>query len=366
MSSVFASLLLGSAAQAAPAVPPPPPVRVSANPAKIELAIWNAGEISCDNGAVLPGSTLRTVKRTRHFPFRRVPRNVTYSFTLGNGSRAMSVTQVPQDRNPPVQSDFAPAISASVFPAMDQEANCEVTFTREVTPIEEATLEDLVFYRVFDRSARVSRENWDVHFPGDCRKRPYRRPLLQAYPDFRELPQSPGAPDWMVMRYSTDEDGRAAGVELVASSGNEALNASGVEAISQSRWTEANRSGCVHYYWLASDVIEAPEAPPESDFGEAPVACNLPSRWETEPRLTYPNTFQRRGIEGWAILRYDVAPWGQIGNVEVLDAQPAAEFAQTATNVLRSAKFRPLDTGLKGCIERVFFRLPEKPIDMEE
>ena len=66
----------------------------------------------------------------------------------------------------------------------------------------------------------------------------------------------------------------------------------------------------------------------------------------------------RRRIEGWAVVRYDAAPWGEIGNVTVLAAQPSADFGTQAQVVLRSAKVAPSESGFTGCVERVRFVMP--------
>ncbi|MEO0700334.1 MAG: energy transducer TonB, partial [Pseudomonadota bacterium] len=113
-------------------------------------------------------------------------------------------------------------------------------------------------------------------------------------------------------------------------------------------------------------VIEEPERPDLSPYGDQPEACEADDRWAVEPRLNYPRDYQRRGIEGWVTFRYDVAPWGKIGNVEVIDAQPAMDLVRYAQPVLTSAEYKPSKSGLSGCIERVVFKLPEKGAQSED
>jgi hypothetical protein len=52
-----------------------------------------------------------------------------------------------------------------------------------------------------------------------------------------------------------------------------------------------------------------------------------------------------------------VAPWGEIGNVRVLAAQPAAAFGLAAERGLRGARLAPGKQGLTGCIDTVRFRI---------
>ena len=75
--------------------------------------------------------------------------------------------------------------------------------------------------------------------------------------------------------------------------------------------------------------------------------------------MNFPEPFRRRPFEGWAVVRYDVAPWGATGNIEVLASEPAAAFGEQAKRVIASATKAPLSSGMAGCVDRVLFRLPE-------
>jgi TonB family protein len=70
--------------------------------------------------------------------------------------------------------------------------------------------------------------------------------------------------------------------------------------------------------------------------------------------LRFPEPYRRRAIEGWAVVTYDVAPWGEINNIQVKASQPSADFGAQAVTVLRSARVKP-GPGAVGCVERVRF-----------
>lgn len=57
------------------------------------------------------------------------------------------------------------------------------------------------------------------------------------------------------------------------------------------------------------------------------------------------------------MVRFDVAPWGEIGNIKVLEAQPAKAFGDSALGLLRSAKAAPVPRGYVGCLVPVRFKL---------
>ena len=65
--------------------------------------------------------------------------------------------------------------------------------------------------------------------------------------------------------------------------------------------------------------------------GKAGLAIDFPASDEDFDLV------QHCGIEGWEVFRYYVASWGEIGNVELLDAQPVRSPGDAAH------KLRPFD-----------------------
>lgn len=56
------------------------------------------------------------------------------------------------------------------------------------------------------------------------------------------------------------------------------------------------------------------------------------------------------------MVSFDVAPWGEIGNVKVVASEPTEEFGTHAVQVIRTAKFDTAPSGVSDCIERVVFK----------
>ncbi|MDH7975227.1 hypothetical protein QH494_23835 [Sphingomonas sp. AR_OL41] len=73
--------------------------------------------------------------------------------------------------------------------------------------------------------------------------------------------------------------------------------------------------------------------------------------------LHFPEAYQHRAIEGWAILVYDVAPWGEIGNAPVVASELSEGFGTQALSLIRSAKV-PTTQGLVGCVDPLRFKMP--------
>ncbi|HEX8216285.1 MAG TPA: TonB family protein, partial [Allosphingosinicella sp.] len=120
------------------------------------------------------------------------------------------------------------------------------------------------------------------------------------------------------------------------------------------------RKGCTYaFHRRQTEPLRAPPPPEEAAFRPADATC--PSErpaWAHMPPLVFPEEFRRRAIEGWAVLRYDVAPWGATGNVSVLASEPAAAFGEQAVRIVSGARRAAGTQGYTGCVTRVIFILP--------
>ena len=361
------SLLLGVAAPSAS----PPPIRLApreeGSPERVQqLATWTPGDISCGNGETLPGSLINAPipQRLRRSTSLSAP--ITLEFTLGPEGRAMSIATAEGSQLSSRAFDLPPALAGSALPTFATPQQCRVTFEETMGPLEEASLEDLVRMRAYNRSVRVPSEAWQRIVPGDCSEKPRPRPLTLGYPDFRGLPKPQGDRNWVFLSYDTDADGRPTNLEIVESSGSSELKTQATEAVARSQFTEGNRTGCLRYFWTGAGVVSEPERLDLDSYGDQPEACDADDKWAREPVLRYPETYRRRGIEGWVVMRYDVAPWGETGNIRVIDSQPTDDLGRFAVSVLNSAQYKEQEAGLTGCITRVRFRLPAPAVEEDE
>ena len=155
--------------------------------------------------------------------------------------------------------------------------------------------------------------------------------------------------------YDLDEKGRPINVRTIAGTGNTALDTAARKAVARSRFVAGARTGCMYPHWRGPLRIAPPPAPPEDAFGPTPHCPAAP--WAQQPRLIYPQAWNRRSIEGWAVVQFDVAPWGEVGNTRVLAAEPAEDFGREAMQVVRTARRAPSTSGASGCIERIRFAI---------
>lgn len=357
----FAPALLASPVCALPP-PPPPPMRgvPSEDVGKSFVLTWQPSEVTCGRGdrIAIVSMTLPDPQPAIS-PFTAGMEPLPVSFSIDATGRAESIS-LPALQGMSFQTrDLLPSLRASRFAVSAPQEGCTIRYVPRTHTIAEAPLETLARLGVAQR-LRMGKEAWDRLSPGDCRDAPRLAPLARSYPDFRKLARREGQREWTYVTYDVDSAGVPINVATAYTSGYDALDAEARAVVAAGRYAGGPRKGCVQAWWTGADEIPAPPIPPKAETQGNP-ACEGEDRWTRDPRLVFPVNYRERQIEGWAILRYDVAPWGQIGALEVVEAQPSAEFGEAAMNVIRNAKLKPQDSGFKGCIDRVIFRIRDRP-----
>lgn len=362
MLNVFPAFLAAIVAIAQPqgGTPPPPSIITAAPPAATSLdtgrglQMWTAGDVRCEGGAAPAVAVLRR-------PFNGLgrmggasPAPVTLRFAIDRAGRPHSIS-----RDTPVPAylinDIAPALASSRFAPGTAVAGCTIRYTSHVVALSDAPFAELVSYSINPRDGALPSEGWmRIRGGATCFAEPRPQALLRAYPEFQKISATPGVRDWSMIRFDIDADGRPVRPKLATGTGSRELDTASVAAVAASRFTRGPRAGCLHPYWRAAATLPAPPIP---DVAEAPSGpCAAGSGWASPPRLDYPPAYRSRAIEGWAILSYDVASWGAIGNVQVIDAQPSEDFGIAAKTMLERAR-RPAGAGASGCRTRVRYEM---------
>lgn len=324
------------------------------------LVQWTVGPVRCGGTVVDPVRLVRPRPELRYGETTAKTTGLRFRIDANGRPLSIKVTNEPGDF--PRSDDLAPALAASRFAAGADRTDCMVDYTSELVSFDVADPRDLMLYTLDQSSGRLPREGWDriASADTDCRRRPHPAPLLRAYPDFNGIAAVPGDRAWSMTAYDLNRRGRPVNVRTVAGTGDASLDVASRKAVARSRFAAGERKGCLYPYWRAPERIAAPPAPAESAFGPTPHCPR--GDWAQPPQLTYPPAWNRRKIEGWAVIRFDVAPWGEVGNIRVLASEPADAFGQQAVQVVRSARRAPSATGASGCIERVRFAIrPTRP-----
>ena len=140
-------------------------------------------------------------------------------------------------------------------------------------------------------------------------------------------------------------------------------------ALAQDTGSAAERSPDTIVTYSIRAVVTGDDSPVPAaltalgSFRVLPDTCSGEPKWAFLPPLGsyFPAAFRRRGIEGWAVVRFDVAPWGETGDVEVLASEPADAFGKAAARLIASARKAKAGRGDVGCVEKVLFKMPSTP-----
>ncbi len=340
------------------AAPPPQPAIVA--PPTPLLVEWSGGEVRCDGAPVTP---VRTVKPEPAVAASRPGADISQIelvFRIDAEGRPLDI-----DQSRPVVSamsaDLAPSLSLWRFEPRRERANCAIRFTPSTAAIATAPIEALRRFAAVSRSTSYGRNEVLARIrAGDCVSPRYPRVLLQGFPDYEMLPQESGTALLSVIGFDIGPDGKPTRVRVVGGDGNAALDRAAVAAQEQSRYATGDaRSGCtMPFVRRPGESVAAPPPPHLASFRPAGATCPRDIKWASMPPLSFPEAFRRRAIEGWAVVKFDLAPWGQPGNVEVVASAPADIFADNARSIVMRARAEARDGGgVTGCVERVVFRI---------
>jgi len=364
----------------AAAVPPPPPIGMGTSsppivttsgplPGSLRIVTFDPGTARCG------GEEQRPVLAELPFPagtmiYREeaAPAPIRIRFSIDQEGRPLGIT--PTQPVPLVGRDVAPALAAWRFEPGAARQDCEISFTLRSQAVEDADPAllhrylALVHPRQPGFNAAVGRAAFErTRLPGSTCFDPTPAVRQRVYPAFETIPQPLGTSSYTFLGFDIDARGRPTNARVLSSSGNEALDRQSLDAVSRSRFAPDARQGCSYFYYrTSSDAMEAPPPPaPEAFGGSGPGCPSEGAKWAEMPPLVFPTNFQRRNIEGWAVIGYDLAPWGAVGNVRVLKAEPAAEFGDHAKGIVQRARRPASDAGATGCVTRVVYKLPQRP-----
>lgn len=324
---------------------------------------YRPGAVNCEGAIVSPAFTTDPLPTGIPYAFSAPP-VMTVTFAIAADGRPISIAEPKLAPSPATyvpMDDLGPAVAAWRFSAGRERKGCSVTFSPLTVPVETAPLETLYRFLALPRLGWPGFEEAKKRAADTaCYKPQAAVPLLMAFPDLDKIPQPLSSTSWTMVGYDLDRAGKPARVRTLASDGNQALDRAGTAAVRKSRFVaQPARAGCTMSFVRHQRKPVAPPEMPAREAHPSSAACEALGRLEITQPMGFPEAFRRRGIEGWAIVRYDVAPWGATGNLRVLQAEPAAQFGEQALRIIGQAKRSTSGAGASGCVERVRFKLPE-------
>ncbi len=358
LSGLAATALLAPQAQALSTPPPPPFPGDHLGDVPLQWLKWVPGEVRCGGQAVAPVAMGQPVGRFGFVP-KGAPMQQRYRFRIDAAGRPLTIVQdTTMTFSQVAGDDPGAALAVSRFPAGPARSDCTIAFVAQGTPIDAAPPADLMAYSISPMFGRMSAPPaWKRITPAGstCFDTPRPAPLIRVLPDFDALPATPGVKDWSMVGYDLDAKGRPTKVRIVEGTGNRALDAASVKAIQGSRFTGGARTACLYPFWRKPAPVAAPESPDKASLRPEGSNCPADRPWAVMPKLIYPAAYRQRAIEGWAAIAYDVAPWGETGNIRVLASEPATAFGQQAIQIVRLARKAPSRENAIDCVEMVRF-----------
>jgi hypothetical protein len=365
----------------APAVPAPPPVVASGasivpSPRSTAIIVaYGAQGASCGgvdvpfaiNEPPLPtGATRYEPVSPANTQPPRPASDIVLSFHIDAQGRAVGIKREAATPSGPTlyvdSSDLEPALAVSRFASGRPRLDCRATYRATTVPLADADPQLLSAYMASGTAGSGARQELARLRPTgtNCGSPEALRPLLLAFPDPKKVGLRSGEVVYATIAFDVDASGKPINVRSLASN-NAAHAAEGARAVGASRFAKGPAVGCITGGALrGQNPTEPPPRPDVASFRRSADTCS-----EVKPKMqfalkpAFPLPFRKRNVEGWAIVRYDVAPWGDTGNIEVVAAEPAAVFGEVAKQVVRSGKAEASATGATGCLAPVAFRLAD-------
>lgn len=252
----------------------------------------------------------------------------------------------------------AAVIASWRFAAGAPASACKLPLTATVVPLEVATPAQLLQAQIAGWRNTPAYVRKALDALGNCGQTPRRRPQNIAYPDIRPFGDRTVDPAWAGMTYDIDADGAVRNIRIVTQHGEPAFADLAAASIAESRFqTGSPRTGCHAVFKAGLKASPAAKRPDAASFERPEDACTL-KKVPLPEVMPYPPAYAERRVGGWAIVRFDVAPWGQVGSVEVLASQPTPAFGAAAYDLMQRIKVPAPPTGYRGCVMPIIYATP--------
>jgi len=237
---------------------------------------------------------------------------------------------------------------------------CKLDLAPAQTALADTAPARLFELAAFERGATPPAVRAALDKAGNCAQRPRRTPDTIAYPDLRGFNDKSAAPAWAGVRYNIDANGAVRDVRIVAGDGNAAFADAAASSVAESRFQPGSpRTGCHATFTARPKITPAPSRQDIKAFERPGDICDLKREAMNVPESkTFPPPYAKKAVAGWAIVRFDVAPWGQIGNVEVVASQPSEAFGIAARGLVSSSHPTAPATGYRGCLVPIIYAVP--------
>lgn len=337
-----------------PRPPAPPPIPSSAQNVLIHFVPESA---NCSDGPLAVSDFFNSSVAFAPIRPATAPSEVDVTFRIDENGRPLGIVKSSAGQHFLWTSDVTPSVAASRFTRGKPRFGCTARYAPRISDIADASLNAAFEYSIFPNMGRQQAVFDRVKPEGSTCFNGAPAVLTRSYPDFSKVPATPGRTDWSMTQFDINASGKPVNLRTVGSTGNIVLDKASRDAVARSQFAKEAKKGCLYPYWRVAGTVDAPDSPEDDAFRPENANCPKEIEWATQNPATYPERFRKRYIEGWAVIVFDVAPWGNAGNVRIAAAEPAAEFGIAAKQVVEVRKVKDAGQGYTGCVERVRFRM---------
>ena len=285
----------------------------------------------------------------------------TLTFSVDADGRPLDIRRASAGRGDSDAGATIAALAGWRFEADAPVSGCRVSIASHRVPLAQASRATLFEIIAFERRNAPPLVRETVSKAGDCGIGPRRQPKTIGYPDLRRFNDRDLNPAWAAVVYDIDAAGAPSNVRVEVQGGDPALADVAASAIAESRFLPGRPvQACYGTFAATPRDTPAPPRPDIASFERPGDKCDVTKEALNLPAFkNYPRPYAARKVAGWAYLRFDVAPWGQIGNVQVVASEPSAAFGDAARGMLWTAKPKVPPEGYRGCLVPVIYAIPD-------
>lgn len=352
-------------------VPAPPPPPIQADPLappgspQSRFWIWTPGEASCSGSAL----DLSGLEQPEPASLRWTNEPAVVLFKIDAAGQPYGITPQLREAGIPYGGykalstylDLEPSLAGSRFAAGAPQDQCRISYELKAMEFTRATLAQKLEWATSVEGAQREPFILTQLLSGDSTCNDQLYPRVIHYPPFDEFPGRRGHNGKILVFFDVDSAGVPINIRVAHSTATAKADKLAIDAMARTRFARSAKTACLQVlHHPPGEVVKAP--PLEVPAALRPKDSNCPelaSEVLEVANVPYPEGFQRRAIEGWAIVQFDLVSGLGPVRVKALQAEPAAAFGVQAEEVVKAAKARDPRAAYHGCVTRVLFKLPD-------
>jgi len=359
--SAAAAMVAAAASTPIPTIPRPTPATILS---------WDADDASCGQTTLKPLSVPPTAVAAQTIGpefIEQLPiaaKEVVLRFAITPSGRTVSVARAAllDARVHPITPMLMARLAATTFARGSPQPFCRVTYRLHQTAVADALI-DLAINAVNETTQGRARDAVFARiFPnygGSCASTEPKAVMISVS-QIAEINRNTPVPDRYAVQYDVDGAGRARNIRMVIAPTDHRIAAEVVRSYQASRYVLVPLKNCMFVqWWTRKQPLPAPER--EISLLKPSPTASCPrqvQRLLLIPDAPFPAEARYHSIEGWAVVRFDIAADGRAVNAVAIGAQPMASFGDAAVDLIEQSRLRQATgVAMQGCVAPVVYSL---------